>query len=195
MKKKRKFGYDLNKGYLIIAVTICVIFWDFILKVITDGNDISFINGFIGFYSVHNYGAAWSMFSGHTIWLTIITAIVIVAMIVFVCFFKFRTRLFSISFGLILGGAVGNLIDRVFLGYVRDFIRFEFWPSFPTFNIADCCLVIGVVLMCVFILFQLPKAAKQGKLKGLKARLKRAESPALSVKVKKVEKVEEANNG
>ena len=67
-------------------------------------------------------------------------------------FFKTKkTILYSVSYGLILGGAIGNLIDRVFLGYVRDFIKFSFF-SF-NFNIADACLTIGVILFVIYLIF------------------------------------------
>ena len=63
-----------------------------------------------------------------------------------------------------MGGAVGNLIDRLFLGYVRDFISLDFLGNFPVFNIADMCLLAGVIVLCVFFLFSYPKLNK-GKLK------------------------------
>jgi signal peptidase II len=57
-----------------------------------------------------------------------------------------------IGLAFVLGGAVGNLIDRIFLGGVRDFIRFDFF-DFPVFNIADSFLTVGCVMLAVFILF------------------------------------------
>ena len=53
---------------------------------------------------------------------------------------------------MVLGGTLGNMIDRIFLGYVRDFICLEF-INFPVFNVADSCLVIGVILYCVYYVF------------------------------------------
>ena len=52
-----------------------------------------------------------------------------------------------------MGGAVGNLIDRIFLGGVRDFIYFIFVPNFPTFNVADSFLLIGTILFAIYAIF------------------------------------------
>ena len=60
---------------------------------------------------------------------------------------------------LIIGGGIGNLIDRIFLGYVVDYIQVSFFP--PIFNFADCCVTVGTVLLMVHILFFLDK--KDGK--------------------------------
>ena len=50
----------------------------------------------------------------------------------------------------VIGGGVGNLIDRVRLGYVVDMLRFQFWPSYPTFNVADVCIVSGAILGAIY---------------------------------------------
>ena len=65
------------------------------------------------------------------------------------------------SFGLIVGGALGNLYDRIKLGYVRDFIYLDFAPDFPIFNMADSCLCVGAVMMVVYILFMSGKKSEK----------------------------------
>lgn len=100
-----------------------------------------------------NTGAAFGMFSGNTTGLIIVSSLMIVALLVFDCFVKNKHFLYSLSFGLIVGGALGNLYDRVRYGYVRDFIFLDFAPNFPVFNVADSCLCVGAVLMVVYILF------------------------------------------
>ncbi len=109
-----------------------------------------------------NTGAAFGIFSKSTTFL-IISSIAIVAVMLFVdIMMKAKGKTYTVGLGLILAGAVGNFVDRVALGYVRDFIMFDFWKTFPIFNFADCCVVIGAVLVCVHFIF-LSKADSNGK--------------------------------
>ncbi len=103
--------------------------------------------------NVENKGAAWGMFSGKTLGLALVSIIMIVAMFVYNHFVKNKNTLYCISFGFIIGGALGNLFDRLAFQYVRDFIYLDFWPSFPVFNIADSFLCVGAVLLAVYVLF------------------------------------------
>jgi signal peptidase II len=64
---------------------------------------------------------------------------------------KVKDRVFAVALGLILGGAVGNLIDRIWLGYVIDMFDFRVWP---VFNVADSCITVGTVILAVNILFR-----------------------------------------
>ena len=109
-----------------------------------------------------NTGAAFGIFSKSTTFL-IICSVVIVAVMIFVdILMKSNGKTYTIGFALILAGAIGNFVDRISLGYVRDFIMFDFWKIFPIFNFADCCVVIGAVLVCVHFIF-LSKADNNGK--------------------------------
>ncbi len=104
------------------------------------------------FTHIRNFGAAWGMFS-ESRWVFIAAtsiALVILPIILYRC--RRMHTLFSVSLSLIIGGAAGNMIDRVFLGYVVDFLEFTF-IDFPVFNIADVCIVIGTILMALYILF------------------------------------------
>ena len=67
---------------------------------------------------------------------------------------------------LILSGGVGNIIDRVRLGYVVDMFHLEFWPSYPVFNVADICVVCGAVLAVIYYLWFYEKYDKRGKAHG-----------------------------
>lgn len=108
-----------------------------------------------------NTGAAFGIFSKSTTFL-IVSSILIVVVIIFVdIMMKAKGKTYTIGLALIIAGAVGNLIDRIALGYVRDFIMFDFWKTFPIFNFADCCVVIGAVLVCVHFIF-LSKADSNG---------------------------------
>lgn len=100
-----------------------------------------------------NTGAAWGIFSGKTLMLIIVSIIMIIALFFFNHFMNRKNNFYCIGFGFIIGGALGNLVDRIALQYVRDFIYLDFWPSFPTFNLADSFLCIGAVMMGIFIIF------------------------------------------
>lgn len=162
---KQKIGDFLFKnryGTIMVFVGIIVAFWDFTTKFLFDEQQVSVINGFFSIFSTHNTGGAWSIFSNAT-WLLIIFSILfIVAIIVFNYFLKTKTYFYSISLGLLLGGAVCNLYDRIFLGYVRDFIKLDF-INFPIFNIADICICVGVALVIVYFAFIAPKIEKKQK--------------------------------
>ena len=89
---------------------------------------------------------------------------------IFLCLFVFyyltqvkNNALFHVSAGFIMVGCLGNLIDRIAFGYVRDMLHFEFWPSFPVFNVADMCVCIGIFLFVLFYLIGVIKGFKKGK--------------------------------
>lgn len=111
--------------------------------------ELTVIKNFFSIFYIRNTGAAFGMFSSHTVLLTIITLLIIYVFIKHVNKNKFNT-LEEVSYGLIFGGAVGNLFDRIINGYVIDFFSFNiFGYSFPVFNVADICVVIGVFLLII----------------------------------------------
>lgn len=100
-----------------------------------------------------NDGAAWNILSGKTLTLIMISVLMIVALFIFNHYVKNKNTFYCLAFGFIIGGALGNLVDRIVLNYVRDFIFLDFWPSFPIFNIADSFLCIGTVMLAIFLIF------------------------------------------
>jgi signal peptidase II len=110
--------------------------------------------GFFRFTNGRNTGAVFGLFQGNNETLTILVIIEAILILIYFFFVRGRypflnTRLNMISLGLILGGLVGNLIDRIHLGYVVDFISVGPWPDF---NIADSSSVIGVIIFVYSIL-------------------------------------------
>ena len=105
------------------------------------------IKHFFNLTHLNNHGAAWSLFNGKTILLILCGLVEVYIVYSSINDFKENKRN-MIAFGLLLGGIAGNLIDRVILGYVRDFLDFNiFGYDFPIFNIADIAIVIGVGLL------------------------------------------------
>ncbi len=115
-----------------------------------------FIPGFIGFRYCENTGAAFSIFNSPTgtVVLTVISAVMAVVLIYAVFYLKKKNAPRPIGFflAMIAGGAIGNLIDRLFLGYVIDFIETEFM-NFAIFNVADCFVTVGVALLIIYLVF------------------------------------------
>ena len=101
---------------------------------------------------INNKGASWGILENNRILLIGLSIIAIIMIIRYSYFFK-KTKLNTYGFGLLLGGILGNLSDRLIFGYVKDFLDFIiFRYDFPVFNIADISIVIGVVLLIISIL-------------------------------------------
>jgi signal peptidase II len=111
------------------------------------GGAIVVVRGF--FYIVHvgNTGAAWSIFTGRSFLLAALAAATLVAIFVGRRALGLRDRFVQVCFGLLCGGIVGNLVDRIARGHVLDFLDFHFGSyAFPSFNVADSAITVGVAL-------------------------------------------------
>ncbi|MGA2284708.1 MAG: signal peptidase II [Dehalococcoidia bacterium] len=97
---------------------------------------------------VTNTGAAFGMLQGQTFFLTVTTLLGLGAILLYYLYPPMDNRILRIALGLQLGGAVGNLSDRVRVGEVTDFIQ---WPHWPAFNVADSSITVGVVAIVVFL--------------------------------------------
>ena len=122
--------------------------------------EVPFLPGLIRFYHTRNTGAAFSMFSDNR-WVFMVFS-VIAMMIMTYLLVKFHGRhwLLSVSLAAVLGGGIGNMIDRVLSGYVVDFLDFQFM-KFAVFNVADIFVTCGSVALAVYILFIEPKVEKR----------------------------------
>jgi len=107
------------------------------------------------------------MLQGHTWILVSVTIAVMFVCIALLLKHGFKNKLMFWSVTLVLFGGIGNMIDRIFReGNVIDFLHFEFWPSFPVFNVADCGIVIGAGLLILYFVLDMIKESRQKK-KGL----------------------------
>ena len=118
--------------------------------------------GVVELRTVHNYGAAWSSFSGMRWALVAVTAAIVLAVAAVLVRRIVRHPLGVAAGFLILSGGVGNIIDRVRLGYVVDMFHLEFWPSYPTFNVADICVVCGALLAAAYYIWLYDKYDRGG---------------------------------
>lgn len=124
------------------------------------GARLELVPDWIHLEHVRNFGAAWGVLSGQKWLLVAFTVLVIGVIGLSAREVAARGRLAATGFGLILGGAVGNLIDRIVFGHVTDFFDldtpFPILQTFPVFNIADSALTVGVVLMLVSMFLTRP---------------------------------------
>ena len=130
------------------------------------GETMEFLPGIVELRTVHNYGAAWSSFSGMRWLLVTVTGCIVLAVLFLLVRRIVRRPLGVCACCLIVSGGLGNILDRVRLGYVVDMLHLEFWPSYPVFNVADICVVCGAVLGAVYYLWFYEKYDKKGKSNG-----------------------------
>ena len=142
----------------ILPITIIVLLLDQLVKITVINNmnlfdSINIINDFLSITYVRNTGAAWSILSGSTLLLILISIIALVAIYLYFIKDKKLNKLENISYGLLMGGILGNLIDRIIYGYVIDYLDFRIINyDFPIFNIADICIVISIILIGITLI-------------------------------------------
>lgn len=124
---------------------------------------VSVIDGILSFTRYHNTGGPWSMFDGSPALFVIATFVIFAAEIIYLKNHRLKDRTAKLACALINAGAAGNLIDRIFRGYVVDMIEVKF-IDYPVFNFADCCIVAGCILMCIYVIF----IQKEPKVHGVK---------------------------
>ncbi|MDF0725257.1 signal peptidase II [Cytobacillus sp. S13-E01] len=144
--------------YYIIALLIILVDqltkWA-IVSYMNLGQSITVIENFLYITSHRNRGAAWGILQGQMWFFYIITVIVVAILVIYIQRLPKQQRLMGIALGLMLGGAIGNFIDRIFRKEVVDFINtYIFTYDFPIFNIADSALVVGVGLVLILTLLE-----------------------------------------
>lgn len=128
------------------------------------GESLEVLPGIFYIRYVENTGAAFSLFSGHTKALGIVTLVVILGIFIYMARLpRDESRLYKLSLVIIVAGGMGNAIDRFLRGYVVDFFDFVVWP---VFNVADIfvCLGCGLLIFCVFIWLPL-REKRKGRVK------------------------------
>ena len=157
--------------FLWICIVVGVVFLDQLTKWLTviflDVYETApFISWFMDFHHIRNTGAAWGMFGEpdqRWIFMTL-SSVAIIAILLFVFIAKPKSLLLRTALAFIVGGGIGNMIDRIFLEYVVDFLRFTF-IKFPVFNVADSFVCVGAAMMVLYILIDTVKEYKNEKRK------------------------------
>ena len=170
MKNYLKQNY--KQLILKISIVILVLVIDLVTKAVfanvfkaryQDANydNMIVLKNILSFTYTENVGAAFSMFSGKVIFLIIFSILFIGFFIYMDIAFKDNNPFLMIGFSLIIGGAIGNLIDRIFLGYVRDFISFDFLKDFAICNFADVCITFGCVCYGIYLIMYIVNNSKK----------------------------------
>lgn len=138
----------------LILLAIFVVICDQLLKftldyLLTPGQSIPLIKNFFHITLVHNTGAAFGILKNQTTLFMILSILASLVIVYYIPKLGKKAVLTRLALALILGGAVGNLVDRVRLGYVIDFLDFRVWP---VFNIADSAITIGAILFIIGLL-------------------------------------------
>lgn len=139
--------------FIIAAVSIVA---DQLIKILVINNlkpvkSVTVIDNLLNFTYVENKGMAFGMLANQR-WIFIaLTSAVILALIIAVIKLKKQSTMFYISAALLIGGGIGNLIDRLLYGYVVDYISLSFFP--PVCNLADYCVTAGVIMLLIYLFF------------------------------------------
>ena len=145
-----------GEDIMIIIITFLVFLFDILSKIVVINylqleESVKVINNFLYLTYVRNTGAAWSILSNNSYVVLGISLLIIVGIIWYIWKNKIDNRFEKVAYSLVLGGAIGNFINRLFYGYVIDFIDIKiFGYDYPIFNLADVFIVIGVILLIIY---------------------------------------------
>ncbi len=118
------------------------------------------------FTYIHNKGAAFGMLDEHRWVFMVVSSVAILAILIYLFKFAPKNNLLRVGLSLIVGGGIGNMIDRVALGYVVDFLvfcAFDFWVWI--FNVADACVCVGAAIIVLYFIIDIIKDTKENKAK------------------------------
>lgn len=150
---RRVSAEHLRGAFFVMTVALCAVFLDRLSKctacaALESGGSVAVIPGIFHLTLVRNTGAAFGILKDGRLFFIGASVFAIIAIIAYIARRAPKDMLLSLALGLILGGAAGNLADRVLYGHVIDFLDFRVWP---VFNIADSCITIGTVILVLRI--------------------------------------------
>jgi signal peptidase II len=158
---ERRLGASWSQWLSLATVAIAAVFADQLTKAIVtnrlDLNDQVHIVGPFSIHHVTNSGIAFGLFASATSIVIFLTTLAVAWMLYFFARSGARHPVLPVALGLVIGGSVSNLIDRVRLGHVTDFLDFKYWPAF---NLADTFIVVGVAALLLALVVSDRNAAR-----------------------------------
>jgi len=157
--------YKLKQNAVFALTAIAILLLDqlskyLVIKNIPIHDSLEVIPNFFYLTHIKNSGAAFGIFQGMINIFIIVSIVAVVLIIILRSLLEINSYLYNASLGFILGGAIGNLIDRVIMGEVTDFLHIFFWP---VFNIADSFIVIGFIMLIIILLKNFSAKEKENK--------------------------------
>ena len=137
----------------ILPISLLFVVIDQVVKILVINKmalqqSITIINNFFNITYVRNTGAAWSILSGNVLLLIMISVLALVTIYYYLIKDKDLNKIDIVSYSMLIGGIIGNLIDRIVHGYVIDYLDFKIFNyNFPIFNIADTLIVISIIII------------------------------------------------
>ena len=151
---RRSLGAGAWQWVGLVAVALAALGADQLTKSVVSGHlaldEGTHVVGPFWIHHVQNSGIAFGLFASATAVVIVLTGVAVAWMLVFFARSGGRHPILPAALGLVIGGSLSNLIDRVRLGHVTDFLDFKYWPAF---NLADSFIVIGVVILFIVLLF------------------------------------------
>ncbi|WP_278415679.1 signal peptidase II [Lactobacillus taiwanensis] len=141
--------------YLIISLLVVIadqVLKSYIVSNFKIGEEKTVIPGILSFTYLQNDGAAWNIFSGQIVLFYLISIAAIAVVIYYLFNPRYKNGLFDTGLALVLGGIIGNFIDRLHLKYVIDMLQLDF-INFNIFNVADSAITIGIILVFIYLIF------------------------------------------
>ena len=142
----------------ILPISLLFVVIDQVVKIIVINKmalqqSITIINNFFNITYVRNTGAAWSILSGNVLLLIMISVLALITIYYYLIKDKDLNKIDIVSYSMLIGGIIGNLIDRIVHGYVIDYLDFKIFNyNFPIFNIADTLIVISIIIIGISLI-------------------------------------------
>ena len=158
-----KYAVEILLFAFIITFDLCMKDFLYEFVEVKNGGNITLIDGFLDLTYSENTGMGFGLGQNSTLGITIMTAILIVAILCYLIFFKKEKAYIRIPLIMVAAGGIGNLVDRTQLGYVRDFFEFTFM-DFAIFNIADVFVTVGAIVLILGLIITLVFPSKDKRI-------------------------------